>query len=106
MQEVLRHLSMPVPRLWWESCLNNEKHINNYACVLAEVCKELLEIKKWNDYSLFVAIAFADMDYQEPYQYSLNTYYHNARKVLKNQDEIKVLGERINNFLMKSTCIK
>jgi len=106
MQEILRYFSMPEPRFWWESCLNDEKCINNYASVLAEVCKEIFKIKKWKDYSLFVAIAFTDMDYNEPYKHSIDNYYDNAKRILANKPEIKELGNGINNFLVKLSCEK
>ena len=106
MQEVLRYLSMAVPRSWWESCLNDEKYISNYAHVLTEVCKELLNIKKWNDYSLFIALAFANLNDTKKHIYSLDEYYDKAQDILKKRPDLKELGSKISYFIKNKKFIK
>ena len=100
-QEILRHLSMPVPQNWWQSCLENKVNIERCAEYLSEICEEILTLNNWNNYSLFVALAFTGLDNNTPLKYSIDSYYYNAKTVLKNQPEIKALGDKINILLQK-----
>ena len=59
---IVQHLSMPVPRAWWESCMADEKRIPDYAPVLNDLFNEIVQNEKfaWLDRSLLVALAFID----------------------------------------------
>ena len=100
-QELLRHLSMPVPKEWWQSCLDDKSQIENYSEYLLEFCDKITELQTWNHYGLFVALAFTGLDYITPFQYSIDHYLNSAKDVLKNQPKIKGLGDRVNQILQE-----
>lgn len=98
-QETLRYLSMPVPLSWWEICLDNEDRIEQYARILSDLCREAVILDGWDNYGLFVALAFTDLDSIEPYKYSIGEYQTAAGEVLKNNSEVNVLGQKIDACL-------
>ena len=102
---ILSYLAMPVPRNWWEECLQTNKVNNSFAQLLKDLCQALHKMTemKWIDYSLLVALAFINdevVDNQPRFdtfesQYSTDAYLKMAKKVLDKKPELKKLGEMI-----------
>ena len=102
---IVSHLSMPVPRQWWESCIKNEKRIPDYAEILNDLHKELIKSKKfkWVDHSILLALAFIDDERtgNQPEfgsvdsQYSLEEYFEGAKAVLAQRPELKKLAQKM-----------
>ena len=98
-QEILRHLSMPVPKAWWQACLENSKKISDFSNILLDICGDIISLPNWNNYGLFVALAFSELETITPFKYSIEQYLHCAETVLKNQPEIKKLGRKVDELL-------
>jgi hypothetical protein len=105
-QCIFEHLSMEVPRSWWETTLK-EGHIqDDYVEILHDSLEELRklpDLKERVDYAFLIALAFADDTREGPRsksgdvssQYSLEEYVARAQKVLAEHDELRQLGEMI-----------
>ena len=104
-QETLRHLSMPVPLSWWESCLKNESEISQFAEIICEICGDVVLLDGWNNYGLFVALAFAELDSIQPYKYSIDEYRMKANKIIKNNSTVCKLAHKVNIYLKKQSKI-
>jgi hypothetical protein len=87
---ILSHLSMDVPRSWWEMALKKSSILSNYASILRDLRKELMQVPGLPediDFGLLVALAFADdgtekreskFGYDDS-KYSLQEYLDKAR---------------------------
>jgi len=112
---ILSFLAMPVPRDWWEGCLQSNKVRNSYARLLKELCQNLHEMTnlKWIDYSLLVALAYIDdevADNQRRFsvfdsQYSTDEYFIMAKNVLNKKPELKMLGKMIAKHLREEDAV-
>ena len=106
---ILSYLAMPVPRDWWEECLQSNKVNNSFAQLLKELCKDLHKMTnlKWIDYSLLVALAFIDDEVEGNQrrfdtfesQYSTGEYFRMAKKILSKKPELRKLGNMIDKHL-------
>jgi len=105
-QETLRHLSMPVPKGWWQACLEDSNEIKNYSKILLEICGNITSLPNWNNFGLFVALAFSELEDITPLKYSIEQYLHSAEEVLKNRPEVQNLGGKINEILQHSYTFK
>jgi len=113
---ILSYLAMPVPRNWWEECLQSNEVRNNYAQLLKELCQALHKMTnlEWIDYSLLIALAFIDdeiADNQQKFgafesQYSTDEYFIMAKKVLDKKPELRRLGNMINKHLKEEDYIR
>jgi hypothetical protein len=104
---ILAHLSMNVPRSWWEQALNTGKITGDYITLLRDLRNELLDIIKLperTELGLLVALAFAD-EYVEneeakygtfDSQYSVEEYLTEAKKILTKRKDLQILAEKIN----------
>jgi len=97
-QELIRFLSMPVPREWWEQCLQDKTRIKDFAPVLNELCSKNGLLKKWGS-GMLIALAFANLDDITRFRYSLKEYDRYAKKILKANPEVQKLGEKIDSYL-------
>jgi len=103
---ILSYLAMPVPRNWWEECLQTNKVNNSFAQLLKDLCQALHKMTnlKWIDCSLLVALAFIDdemADNQQKFgafesQYSTDEYFRMAKIVLDKKPELRKLGKMID----------
>lgn len=93
---------MPVPKEWWTSCLDEENNIERYAQVLSEISDEIITLESWGDYSLLVALPFAELDFNVRFKYSTDQYLYEAKEVLKNQSQVKELGLKVNQLLQNT----
>lgn len=100
-QEILRHLSMEVPLSWWQQCINDENIIPQYAVIIFEICHDVIQLKKWNNYALFVALPFTELDNSHPNNYSIKEYRIAANKILQNNSVVNSLGRKVDSYLKK-----
>jgi hypothetical protein len=105
---ILSYLSMDVPRSWWESALETKSVPSSYARILRDLRKELLRVPglpEKIDFSLLVALAFADDDNGKRESkfgynnspYSLEEYLDKAKEILRTRPELGDLGKLIDN---------
>jgi hypothetical protein len=112
---ILSYLAMPVPRDWWEECLQSNEVRNSYAQLLNELCQDLHKMTnlKWIDYSLLIALAFIDdeiADKQRRFgafesQYSTDVYLKMAKIVLEKKPELRKLGKMIDKHLKEDDSL-
>jgi hypothetical protein len=104
---ILSHLSMDIPRFWWEQALETNSIQNSHADILQDLKKELLNIPKLVgkiDSDLLVALAFADKEGIEPKfgvtdsSFSVEEYLDEAKMVLTEKPELKMLARMIDNI--------
>jgi len=106
---ILSYLAMPVPRDWWEKCLQSNKVRKDLVQLLKELCQDLHKMTglKWIDYSLLIALAFIDEDVADNQrrfsafesQYSTDEYFQMAKTVLDKKPELKKLVKMIDKHL-------
>ena len=101
---ILSYLSMPVPRSWWEMALKKSNILSNYASILRDLRKELMQVPGLPediDFGLLVALAFADDDNDKRESkfgyndspYSLEEYLDKAKEILIARPELGGLGD-------------
>jgi hypothetical protein len=104
---ILAHLSMTVPRSWWEHALDTGSLPDSYVSILKGLRNELLEILEFPnqlEFGLLVALAFADEhgeDRELKYgtvdsHCSIEEYLSKANEILKRHIELRELGEKIS----------
>ena len=106
---ILSYLSMDVPRSWWERALETNSVRESHASILHDLRKELPQIPglpEKIDFSLLVALAFADDDNDkreskfgyDDSPYSLEEYLDKAREILVARPELGGLGRLIDEI--------
>ena len=103
-QEILRYLSMPVPLSWWQSCLNDERQIEQFSEILYEICGSSDILSGWGNYGLFIALAFSELESTEPYKYSIQNYLTVANDILKTNIAVNKLGQQVYLYLSKKSA--
>lgn len=102
---ILVHLSMSVPRSWWEHMLDTGKIRDDHFNILKDLRIELLEIPELPEqpeFDLLVALAFIDeniedreLKYGTIYsQHSVEEYFSEAKKILNNRKDINKLSAK------------
>ena len=105
-RRIFEHLSMTVPRHWWDSSLKTGKIPDTQRSLISGLLKELLKIPCLHgrvDLGLLIALAFADGYEQDnsprfgsiERDYSIEQYLARANLVLSERPELKKLGESI-----------
>lgn len=105
---ILAHLSMDVPRSWWEHALQAGSIPKGYANILQDLHEELLKTSKFTEgigFGLLVALAFADddIDQQLPrygtvyWECSVDQYLAKAKEILAKRPALGKLGQAIEN---------
>ena len=103
---IFAHLSMDVPRSWWEHALQAGSVPKGYANILQDLHEELLKTAEFTEgigFDLLVALAFADddIDQQLPrygtvyWECSVEQYLSKAKEVLAKRPELGLLGQAI-----------
>jgi hypothetical protein len=101
---ILAHLSMEVPRSWWESALRDglvPDNANLLRDLLTEL-KKIPEIAPRVNYGLLIALAFNDKEentqprFDNTSQYSIEEYLNLAKETLAKRNDLKYLGKMIN----------
>jgi hypothetical protein len=90
---------MDVPLSWWQQCINDENIISRYANIIHEICHDIVQLKNWDNYGLFIALPFAELDYIHPYKYSIEEYRIAANETLQNNPAVNSLGKKIDSYL-------
>lgn len=104
---ILAHLSMNVPRSWWEQSLNTGKIHSDYMTLLRDLRNELLRILKLPErieFGSLVALAFADVQAEKQKakygtcdsQYSVEEYLTKAKEILTKREDLRIFAEKIN----------
>lgn len=104
---ILSHLSMNVPRSWWEHSLDTGEIHYDYVNILCNSQNELREIIKLPEHmglGLLVALAFADeylQNQEAKYgtfdsQYSIEQYLTKAKEIFVKREDLRKLAEKIN----------
>jgi hypothetical protein len=105
---ILAHLSMPVPRSWWEHALKTGSVQSTHASLLHDLQMELsklADLREQLSSGLLVALAF--MDDRAPgvpsdrfgdvnSQHTLNDYLTKAKEILAERPELTQLAILIN----------
>jgi hypothetical protein len=103
---ILSHLSMPVPRSWWEDALKTGRVDETHASVLRESLAALSSaVGPGEDLNcgLLVALAFVEKEFNESGSKTTNRpttvegYLIEARKVLAKRPDLARLGRLIGN---------
>ena len=100
---------MDVPRSWWERALETNSVPSSYAIILHDLRNELLGVPglpEKIDFSLLVALAFADDDNDkgeskfgyDDSPYSLEEYLDKAKEILIARPELEQLGRLIHKI--------
>jgi len=103
---ILAHLSMDVPRSWWEHTLQTGSVPKSYANILHDLHEELSKTVEFSEgigFGLLVALAFADddTDQQKPrfgtvyWECSAEQYLVKAKEILAKRPELGRLGQAI-----------
>jgi hypothetical protein len=101
---IFAHLSMSVPRQWWEYAMQTGHISNSYVQILGDVYQDLQKCPVLTGrvtFSLLVALAFMDDETNEPKfgtvhsQYPLQEYVARGNKILAERPELIRLGELI-----------
>jgi len=106
---IFSHLSMAVPRSWWERALLTNDIPSSYVRIIHDLRKELLNLPELGgeiQFGLLVALAFASdhAGKNEPGldavdgQYSIEEYLDEARKILIARPELGHLGRLIDEM--------
>ena len=104
---ILSYLAMDIPRSWWEQALETNKIQSSHADILHDLRKDLLDIPELVgkiDSGLLVALAFADKKGTEPKfgvtdsSFSVEEYLDEAKKILTDRPELKMLARMIDNI--------
>jgi hypothetical protein len=114
-REILAHLSMPVPRSWWEQSFitsDTESHnsmIQFHAGLLHDLRSILIKClpsEESIDSALLIALAFTDMDYvrygpdKGKSGTEIQDYLSKAKKVLEERPDIVELGKRMDGSIV------
>ena len=103
---ILSHLSMDIPRSWWEKALETNNIQDSHASILHDLLKDLLKISRLDgeiNSGILVALAFADKKGTDPTYgsvdspYSIEEYLDKAKKILIDRPELSKLGILIDN---------
>jgi hypothetical protein len=112
--EILAHLSMSVPRSWWEKALvtsdakSHSSILRPHAALLNDlrsILIKFLDSRESIDSGLLIALAFTDM---EAVRYGpdkgksgteIQDYLTKARKVLEERPDIVELGTRVDEIV-------
>lgn len=103
---ILSHLSMDIPRSWWEKALETNSIRDSHASILHDLLKDLLKISRLDgeiNSGILVALAFADKKGTDPTYgsvdspYSIEEYLDKAKKILIDRPELSKLGILIDN---------
>ena len=109
---ILVHLSMPVPRSWWEHALRSGHVDDTITSILRDLRMELSKLVDFGEpvsYGLLVALAFTDENPTESgldgmnSQITVNDYLIKAKKVLAERPELAQLGSLIDEKEKRST---
>jgi hypothetical protein len=104
---ILSHLSMDIPRSWWEKALETNIIRDSHAIILNDLQKELLNIPSLDEKinsGILVALAFADKKRMEPQYgsddslYSIEEYLDKAKEILIERPELGELGRLIDKI--------
>jgi len=113
---ILVHLSMGVPRSWWEHALQTGNVTKSYTNILQDLHEELVKTEEFTEdigFGLLVALAFADNDKDERLprfgtvnsKCSVEQYVSKAKEILAKRPELGRLGQAIEKrkaFLNKT----
>ncbi len=94
---ILDHLSMSVPRSWWEHALKTNKVDHSHASVLHDLRVELwkgINLEEPITTGLLVALAFTEQDRNR--HTTIDGYLAKAGKVLEERQELARLGGLID----------
>ena len=103
---ILSHLSMDIPRSWWEKALETNNIQDSHASILQDLLKDLLRIPRLAgkiNSGLLIALAFADKRKMKPKYgsddspYSIEEYLVKAKEILIDRPELGELGRLIDN---------
>lgn len=103
---ILKHLSMPVPRSWWEHSLNKGRIDSSFINILQDFHRELIkipELSKRIDFALLIALGFIDEQMEEKgdkygtvdSQHSIDDYILKANKILSKRPDLIKLAKKI-----------
>lgn len=103
---ILAHLSMDVPRSWWEHALQTGSVPESFTNILHDLHEELSKTSEFTEdigFGLLVALAFADddTDQQKPrfgtvyWECSVEQYLAKAKEILAKRPELGQLGQAI-----------
>ena len=108
---ILSHLSMGVPRSWWESALQTGSVSESYIHILHDLRGELMEtsaLSELPEFGLLVALGFIDEDIKDKRfgsvdsQYSIEQYIFRAKIILNKNNKLRILGKMIEE---KAKCL-
>ena len=94
---ILSHLSMDIPRSWWEHALETNNIQDSHASILQDLLKDLLRIPRLAgkiNSGLLIALAFADKRKMKPKYgtvdspYSIEEYLDKAKKILIDRPDV------------------
>ena len=97
---ILEHLSMGVPRSWWERALEEKTVHESHVDLLHDLYEELQKapgMADWN-FDLLVALAFVDPQSGAPiHERTIEEYLNKASEILTDHPELERLGDAIQN---------
>lgn len=107
---ILAHLSMKVPRSWWEHALQTGSIPDSYIHILYDLQKELMKITalpELPEFGLLVALGFIDEHIEDQEllfgtvysQYSIEEYLSKAKGILNKRNDLCILGKMIDKNL-------
>jgi len=110
---ILSHLSMGVPRSWWESALQTGSVSESYIHILHDLRGELMEtsaLSELPEFGLLVALGFIDKHIKQEElrfgsvdsQFSIEEYISRAKIVLDKRNDLSILGKMIEE---KAKCL-
>ena len=110
---ILSHLSMEIPRSWWEQALQTGKVAEVYIRILRGLLEELKKLPGSTarvDYTLLVALAFSNDDEKSKLsnlnsianRYSVEEYLARAEAVLIRRPELRQVGKMIEQSLKEN----
>jgi len=108
---ILSHLSMGVPRSWWERALQTGIVPESYIQILHDLRGELMEtsaLSELTEFGLLVALGFIDEDIKDKRfgsvdsQFSIEEYISRAKIVLDKRNDLSILEKMIEE---KATCL-
>ncbi len=105
---ILSHLSMDIPRSWWEQALVENNVRNSHAKLIHDLRNELLTTSESEpigkiDTGLLIALAYIDKQGEFPKfgssdsPYSVEEYLANAKKNFESRPELKKIANLIDN---------
>jgi len=103
---IFSHLSMDIPRSWWEQALETNSIQESHATILHDLKKELLNISNLVekiDFDMLIALAFIDKKGTVPKYgtvdtpYSVEEYLDKANELFISRPELSELGRLVDN---------